>query len=41
MSFNNKVFFDGKYSAPELFKLEFNDNQLINIENIRGTFNHE
>ena len=39
--FNNKEFFDGKFFAPELFKLQFNDNELINIKNIRGAFNHE
>lgn len=34
--FNNELFFDGKWEAPELFKLEFDDtNNLINIENIK------
>lgn len=33
--FNNQEFFDGKFFAPELFKLEFEDKKLINIENIK------
>lgn len=33
--FNNREFFDGKFFAPELFKLEFDDKNLINIENIK------
>ena len=33
--FNNELFFDGKWEAPELFRLEFDDtNNLINITNI-------
>lgn len=38
LSFNNKEFFDGKYFAPELFKLEFEDKKLINIENIKVNY---
>ena len=34
--FNDKLVFDGNWNCPELFKLEFdNNNNLINIENIR------
>lgn len=34
--FNNKLVFDGNWNCPELFKLEFdNNNILISIENIR------
>ena len=33
-SFNDKVFFDGKWNYCETFKLEFNNKDLINIENI-------
>lgn len=34
--FNNKLFFDSRWQAPELFRLEFDDtNNLINIENIK------
>lgn len=36
--FNDKEFFDGKYDAPELFKLEFEDKKLINIENIKVNY---
>lgn len=36
--FKNKEFFNGNYSAPELFKLEFEDKKLINIENIRVSY---
>lgn len=36
--FNDKEFFDGKYFAPELFKLEFEDKKLINIENIKVNY---
>lgn len=33
--FKDKMFFNGKWGAPELFKLEFDDeNKLINIKNI-------
>ncbi len=35
LTFNNKDFFDGNFFAPELFKLEFEDKKLINIENIK------
>ena len=33
-SFNDKVFFDGKWNYCETFKLEFDDKKLLNIENI-------
>lgn len=33
--FKNKLVFSGNYDAPELFKLEFEDKNLINIENIK------
>lgn len=34
--FNDQLIFDGLFNAPELFKLEFNeDNELISIKNIR------
>ncbi len=33
--FNNKDFFDGKWNYCETFKLEFDNNNLINIENIK------
>ena len=34
--FNDKLVFDGNWNCPELFKLEFdNNNKLINIENVR------
>lgn len=36
--FNDKEFFDGKYFAPELFKLEFEDNELIDIKNIKVNY---
>lgn len=32
--FNNKVFFSGKWSYCETFKLEFTDNNLVSITNI-------
>ena len=32
--FNNELVFDGNWKAPELFKLEFNDKELISIKNI-------
>ncbi len=36
--FNNKLVFDGNWGCPELFKLEFDDNNnLIEIENIKLT----
>ena len=39
MYFNNKPVFNGKnFNAPELFKLEFKDSDLINIENINIEF---
>lgn len=33
--FNNKLAFDGNWFAPELFKLEIDNNDLISIENIK------
>ena len=33
--YNDSLVFDGNWGAPELFKLEFEDNKLINIENIK------
>ncbi|CCZ59591.1 phosphoglycerate mutase family protein [Clostridium sp. CAG:710] len=34
--FNNKLVFDGNWKCPELFKLEFDDNNnLISIKNIK------
>lgn len=36
--FNNKEFFDGKFFAPELFKLEFEDSKLIDIKNIKVNY---
>ncbi len=34
--FNNELVFDGNWNCPELFKLEFdNNNELISIENVR------
>ena len=38
LCFNNKEFFDDKFFAPELFKLEFEEKKLINIENIRVSY---
>ena len=32
--FNDGLVFDGNWKAPELFKLEFNDKELISIKNI-------
>ena len=33
--FNNKVIFNGKFSAPCVFKLVFDDsNNIVNIKNI-------
>lgn len=34
-SFKGKTFFDGKWTYCETFKLEFDDNNLISIENIK------
>lgn len=34
--FKGDLVFDGKYNAPELFKLEFDDLKLVNITNIKG-----
>ena len=33
--FNGKLIFDGKYDAPELFKLEYEDEKLVNVKNIK------
>ena len=33
--FDNKLAFDGNWQCPELFKLEFEDDNLISIENIK------
>lgn len=33
--FNDKLVFDGNWNCPELFKLEFDNNNLIGISNIR------
>lgn len=33
--FNDKLVFDGNWNCPELFKLEFDNNNLISINNIR------
>lgn len=33
--FNNKIIFDKRINAPEVFKLTFNDNELLNIELIQ------
>ncbi len=33
--FNDKLVFDGNWNCPELFKLEFDNNNLIDISNIR------
>lgn len=39
MCFNNKLIFNGKhFNEPEIFKLEFDDNKLMNIENINIKF---
>lgn len=32
LEFNNKIIFDKKINAPEVFKLTINDNKIINIE---------
>lgn len=34
-SFNDKVFFDGHFNHCETFKLEFDDDRLVSIENIK------
>ena len=34
-SFNNKVFFDGNWDYCETFKLTFEDNELIDVINIK------
>lgn len=36
--FEDKLIFDGNFFAPELFKLEFEDKELINIENIKVAY---
>lgn len=33
-NFNNKIIFDKKINSPEVFKLTFDEEKLINIENI-------
>lgn len=33
--FNGKLIFDGKYDAPELFKLEYEDEKLVDVKNIK------
>ena len=33
--FNNKVFFNGKWNYCETFKLDFDNNKLISIKNIK------
>lgn len=33
--FNCKLIFDGKYDAPELFKLEYEDEKLVAVKNIK------
>lgn len=33
--FNDKLIFDGKYDAPELFKLEYEDEKLVDVKNIK------
>lgn len=35
LKFNNKIIFDGKVDYVECYKLEFKENALINIENIK------
>lgn len=35
ISYNNKLVFDGNWGAPELFKLTFEETNLIEIENIK------
>lgn len=35
--FNDKLVFDGNWNCPELFKLDFDENNnLINIKNVRS-----
>ena len=33
--FNDKLIFDGKCDAPELFKLEYEDEKLVDVKNIK------
>ena len=33
--FNNKIIFEGKFNTPEIFKLVFDDKELVSIENLR------
>ena len=33
--FNNNLVFDGNWNSPELFRLEFENNKLLNINNIK------
>ena len=33
--FNGKLIFDGKYDDPELFKLEYEDEKLVDVKNIK------
>lgn len=33
--YNGKLIFDGNWESPELFKLVFDDNRLVSIENIK------
>lgn len=33
--FNGKLIFDGKYDAPELFKLEYEGEKLVDVKNIK------
>ena len=33
--FNGEKVFDGNWNTPELFRLEFDDNKLINIKNVK------
>ncbi|MBQ6538736.1 MAG: hypothetical protein IJL76_00460 [Bacilli bacterium] len=34
-SFNNKLLLDGKFDYCEILKIDFNDNEVVNIENIK------
>ena len=36
--FKNSLIFDGNWQAPELFRLEFENDELINIENIEVNY---
>ena len=38
ISYNNKVFFQGKLDAPEVFKLYYKDKNLVKIENIKISY---